>query len=57
MILVAFLAGLGIGALAHRALNDAIRLGQENAHKQEMDEMGAELKRARIQVANLIGKE
>lgn len=57
MILVALLAGVGIGALAHRALNDAIRLGQEAAHKKEMDELSAELKRARIQVANLIGKE
>jgi uncharacterized membrane-anchored protein YhcB (DUF1043 family) len=57
MILTAFLLGLGIGALVHRALNDGIRLGQETAHKKEMDELVAELKRARIQVADLIGKE
>ena len=53
MALGAFAAGAYFGLLWH----DQVRLGQEKAHKAQMDELYDELKRARAQVANLIGKE
>lgn len=57
MILLAFLIGAAFGALTHRSIIDGLMLAQRDTHKKEMGELADELKRARIQVANLIGKE
>lgn len=57
MILLAAFLGLVFGAYIYRAAIDGILSAQEAAHKKEMAALTEELTRARIQVANLIGKE
>lgn len=52
-----FVLGGAAGAGIYRASQDYLMLRQEAAHKRQMDELAGELKRARVQVANLIGKE
>lgn len=57
MLALAFLFGGATGAMIYRATIDGLMLAQADAHKKEMDEAMVELKRARTQVAALIGKE
>jgi hypothetical protein len=57
MLLLAFVGGLGVGAWGYQYVQDSIMLAQENKHREQMDELFAELKRARVQVADLIGRE
>jgi len=54
---IGVLGAVGVGIFIGRSWADQVMLGQEAAHKTQMDELAAELKRARTQVANLIGKE
>lgn len=55
--LFAFLFGAVCGIFIHRAVIDGLMLAQRDAHHKEMDVLSAELKRARVQVAALIGRE
>lgn len=57
MIIAALALMFGLGVYAGWLWADRILLGQEAAHKKQMDELFDELKRTRAQVANLIGKE